>query len=99
MRVFRFVPAIALAGSLVGCVAAPSGALVSTEQMTFACIAAVEMETNNSDVIILGSDARGGLRDYTLQVDGTGIWSCLVSPTTGAVTNISILSSDGSNLA
>ncbi len=93
MNFFRIAPSIALVALLVGCVAVPDSTQVSMEQMNFACIAAVEMETNNSDVRVIGSDAQDGLRDYTLQVSGTGIWSCLISPTTGAVANISLLSS------
>ncbi|QXT39930.1 hypothetical protein [Gymnodinialimonas ceratoperidinii] len=89
----------ALALAATGCVMTSAPApVMDTQAMSAACIRAVEIETNNHDVVILGSDPRGGLHDYTLEVGGTGIWSCMVTPS-GQVMGVSLLGSDGSPLA
>lgn len=98
MHFARGLSAVALIGAISGCVATSTDTAVSTQVMEAACIAAVEMHTNNHDIVVLSSDPLGSSRDFTLQVGGTGIWTCVVSPG-GTVTSIDVLSSDGSTLA
>lgn len=101
MRTLIGLMAAPLILTLAACVttgAAPdlSGGPVST--MESACVAAVQQATNNTDVIVLGSDPIGGGRSLTLDVGRTGVWICDVT-SAGAVTNVSLLGSDGSPLA
>lgn len=98
MKSFKILGAAALTATATGCVTTQAPVANTEATMSSACIQAVEVETNNHDVVVLGSDPRGGLRDYTLQVGGTGIWSCMVT-SSGQVTNVSFLGSDGSPLA
>ncbi|WP_341863086.1 hypothetical protein [Gymnodinialimonas sp. 57CJ19] len=98
MTSFRTLGAIALALTAAGCVTTQAPVANAEATMSSACIRTIEMETNNHDVVVLGSDPTGGVWDYTLQVGGTGIWSCMVT-SSGQVTNVSFLGSDGSPLA
>lgn len=103
MKFTQTLGVIALFGTLGGCVApntntsaAPTDA--PTDVMAFACIAAIEMHTNNHDIVVIGSSPHGSNHALTLQVGGTGIWTCVVTPS-GTVQSFDALTSDGSNLA
>ncbi len=92
------VSALAVAGLAAGCISSAAPALDPLETMSFACLQAVEVETGNHDVVVLGSDPRSGQWELTLEVGGTGIWNCEVTQS-GQVIGIDFLGSDGSTLA
>ena len=98
MTLFQSFGTLAVIGATAGCVAAPAPVADPMEVMSFACIRAVEMQTNNHDVVVLGGDPRSGIWDLSLEVGGTGIWSCEVTQT-GDVIHVDFLGSDGSSLA
>lgn len=98
MRHVKCLSALAWVGVAAGCVEAPAPAPDPMEAMSFACIRAVEMETNNHDVVVLGADPRSGTWELTLEVGGTGIWSCETSQS-GIVSSVTYLGSDGASVA
>ncbi|GAB5449021.1 hypothetical protein [Gymnodinialimonas sp.] len=107
MKIMGRVGAGALLGALTGCVSVggpsavpPYGAPAATAALAEACIQELRAVTNNpvDDINVLGSDARDALRDYTLEIGGTGIWSCQIDGT-GRPVSVDLLSSDGSALA
>lgn len=100
MRILNFVGAAALLSVATGCVDVSDGgpSLASRDTQSANCVAAVREQTNNPDVVVLGSDPRGSQREFSLEVGGMGIWSCSVGPT-GVVSSVFFLGSDGSPLA
>lgn len=98
MKHFRGLGVVALVGVAAGCVAPQAPVEDPMAAMSAACIRAVEIETNTHDVTVLGADPRSGTWELTLEVGGTGIWSCETSQS-GVVSSLIFLGSDGSRLA
>lgn len=96
MTLFRALGALILGTTTMGCVAETEPDPLAT--MSSACIRAIEMETNNHDIIVRGSDPRSGQWELELLVGGTGVWNCTVSQA-GVVEGLDFLGSDGSPLA
>ena len=103
MKISHWIGTAALLSALGGCVGAgvsPSqGAPAASPDLANACIQELRTITNNpgAEITVLGSDPRGALRDYTLEINGTGVWSCQIDAT-GTPVSVDLLSSDGSSL-
>lgn len=100
MKVLKSLCALSMTSATAGCVltdtaSAPMGLLAL---QSASCIHAVRAETNHPDVVELGSDLRGALRDFSLEVGRTGIRGCRVTAS-GMVTSVEFPGSDGSPLA